>query len=84
MSRKISPTAHRKISRIEMNTKAPFSNIHNNNRDINFCNCTNESTITSNSALSPFASPTRCWQPMLDKLSRIISRAGVFLLMCSH
>ncbi|KYN10919.1 hypothetical protein ALC57_16921 [Trachymyrmex cornetzi] len=33
-----------------MNTKVPFSDIHNNNRDINFCNCTNESTITSNSA----------------------------------
>jgi len=33
-----SDTAHRKVDRIEMNIKVPyrFSDIHNNNRDINF------------------------------------------------
>jgi len=42
--RKTSPTAYGKVDEIEMNIKVPFSDIRNNNRNINFCNCTNENT----------------------------------------
>jgi len=39
-------TAHRKVDGIEMNIKvpSPFNDIRNNNRDINFWNCINQST----------------------------------------
>ena len=41
MSHETSPTAHRKADGIEINIKISlsFSDIRNNNRDINVCNC---------------------------------------------
>jgi len=37
-------TAHWKVDGIDINIKVVVSDIRNNNRDINFRNCTNEST----------------------------------------